>query len=562
MPPYLWFWTFWHWSTESFRAGAVLRGPIQGIGGHWDEWYRHEASREERDAIAECGRDIAAQRAFVAWLVRHWSPDASTPDSRIPVRFVLGQLALLAPFDRWDAMARHRNGYGRAGISAVVLGEASAGEASDVRRVEALLIPSHEGEPDLVTEGFHADATQLRAVRNATTSVLKGSGLARLLATWVIAGRRPYARRTAVALTTGWVVIAAMIAWTRLGYDPGGRLTRWVALMLSGWLLLAIVGLTTAIVTVSRAARTGEGAARRLALSQLRLRMDGKLTLIGGSAGLAFSLNALAAAMRGERSQRNAWIWRRFLSSYRQTTGTWAATGIVKDEGGVGAVVLTPKTRACRHHPHVKHLLTPHQPHVPNGGEWSGEARPRTSDHSSPEQRAPTGVLLGFAAEPPTLRAHRCRHLADAVLAVGELVGIRSVAANVLAIGASVIMLASIPDLVSILVPPTAPLVVGPAVASPYQIQLNLATAHPARFSIVLESAFWANRRAPLEATTIAGASAVAELPLIRLANQVTRDVEDGVVYVERRNRFLGREFAASERVGRYSLAYLVQAHE
>ncbi len=38
--------------------------------------------------------------------------------------------------------------------------------------------------------------------------------------------------------------------------------------------------------------------------------------------------------------------------------------------------------------------------------------------------------------------------------------------------------------------------------------------------------------------------------------------VDDGAVYVERRFRFLGRDFASGERVGRYSLAYLMQHHE
>jgi len=36
--------TFWHWSKESFREGSLLSGPLHGIGSHWDEWYRHEAS--------------------------------------------------------------------------------------------------------------------------------------------------------------------------------------------------------------------------------------------------------------------------------------------------------------------------------------------------------------------------------------------------------------------------------------------------------------------------------------------------------------------------------------
>jgi hypothetical protein len=42
---FVWFWTFWHWSKESFRSGHLLRSPLQGVGGHWDEWFQHEAFR-------------------------------------------------------------------------------------------------------------------------------------------------------------------------------------------------------------------------------------------------------------------------------------------------------------------------------------------------------------------------------------------------------------------------------------------------------------------------------------------------------------------------------------
>lgn len=33
---YVWFWTFWHWSKEGWRAGTVLDGPVHGMAGHWD----------------------------------------------------------------------------------------------------------------------------------------------------------------------------------------------------------------------------------------------------------------------------------------------------------------------------------------------------------------------------------------------------------------------------------------------------------------------------------------------------------------------------------------------
>ena len=34
---FVWFWTFWHWSKESYRSGSLLRSPLHGIGSHWDE---------------------------------------------------------------------------------------------------------------------------------------------------------------------------------------------------------------------------------------------------------------------------------------------------------------------------------------------------------------------------------------------------------------------------------------------------------------------------------------------------------------------------------------------
>jgi len=70
---FVWFWTFWYWSKEGFRTGTLLRGPLHGIGGHWDEWFHHEASEEDRRAIQETGRTERGQRLFAAWLQRHWA---------------------------------------------------------------------------------------------------------------------------------------------------------------------------------------------------------------------------------------------------------------------------------------------------------------------------------------------------------------------------------------------------------------------------------------------------------------------------------------------------------
>jgi len=53
-----------NWSKESFRDGSLLRSPLHGIGGHWDEWFRHEASENDLQAIAKAGRAETSQRQF------------------------------------------------------------------------------------------------------------------------------------------------------------------------------------------------------------------------------------------------------------------------------------------------------------------------------------------------------------------------------------------------------------------------------------------------------------------------------------------------------------------
>jgi hypothetical protein len=117
-------------------------------------------------------------------------------------------------------------------------------------------------------------------------------------------------------------------------------------------------------------------------------------------------------------------------------------------------------------------------------------------------------------------------------------------------------MLAASPDLRGILRPPPAPMV-APLSLSPYQLQVGLDTDWPRDFAVVLESDFWANRRATVSA---AGNMPRVELRLSRLARQRSHDVDDGILWVERRRRFLTREFLEGERVGRFPLASLIQS--
>ena len=93
-------------------------------------------------------------------------------------RFALTQLAPLPPFDRWQALAPHRMGYGVGGISAFVLAEKSAGQADDIRRIEALLRPPDPDAtaPRVMAEGFRADTAELETPRRTAIGILGGKG--------------------------------------------------------------------------------------------------------------------------------------------------------------------------------------------------------------------------------------------------------------------------------------------------------------------------------------------------------------------------------------------------
>ncbi|HZF68206.1 MAG TPA: hypothetical protein VEZ47_09220, partial [Gemmatirosa sp.] len=335
--PFIWFWTFWHWSREGHRTGALLRDPVHGLGSHWDEWYRHEASAEERRAIEETGRSARQQRLFMTWLVRHWAPGAEWRGERPPARFALWQLAGFSPFDGWTAFAPYRTIAGGRGVSAVVLAEHSAGEASDVRPVDALAIPADRdpAAPAVVAHGFSVAADELTTARQAVLRLLRGRGLLRLLVVWLVAGRRPYPRALRALLAAGWLGVCALIAWLLLGPEPGERLLSTLAAVLAAlWGTLALAGIGTGAAVVLQAWRAGRALGGRLDRSQVRLRMDGGLTLVGGSAGVVFALTTLRAIGRGAvharpRGQPRSWLWGRLVRALGPQAACWAATGVI-----------------------------------------------------------------------------------------------------------------------------------------------------------------------------------------------------------------------------------------
>lgn len=556
---FVWFWTFWHWSKESFRSGCLLRSPLHGVGSHWDEWFRDEASANDLRSIEEAGRSESTQREFLGWLFRHWGAESEWAGNRMVPRFVAGQLAHLPPFKTWAAFEKYRTSYGTTGISALVLTGESAGEADDVRRAEAISLPADANAPRMVAEGFHAEDSELMGTRTAAKSLLRGKALLVLLALWIVSGRRPYARWLSVVLSAGWVAVAGLILFLVVGPEPGNRLFLFSAALVALWGSLAIVGISIVVTQAFRAWCAGTALSNQLEHSQVRLRMSGGLRLKGASAGLPFCLNTLLALHYARPgAARRSWIWRRFFSAMDGEAQSWAGTGIVTPHGFLSPVVVEPKLRACLKHGQIRHILTPRQ----------REANQRTLDElSRSSSRAaakpatadlfPSTMQVGLAAERPQLRVHGCRHIAQSVMALGGFGNRWQTAGNVFALVVSAIMLAGLPDLRSILLPFAAPVAVEPASPSPYHIWVSLDTKQPRYFSAVLESRYWSNRRAEVQARGGLTPSIRAEIQLHRLIGRTASTEEEGFVWIERRRRFLTREFLPGERVGRYSIPYL-----
>ena len=557
---FIWFWTFWHWSREAFRSGAVLRGPLLGIAGHWDEWYRHEASAEDRTAIEDLGRTGRGQREFLTWLRHHWAPEATSSHNPFVGPFVLRQLSQVPPFTAWSSLDRYRKGYGVGGIHAIVLAENSSGEARDVRPVEAVAVPTGPDKsfPPVVPEGFVAGDAELETPRRAVLSLLGGRGLATFLVLWIASGRRPYPRPVGAALDLCWLAVGGLILYLLGGPDPGGSLPRLSLALVLLWAGLITVSLSVVGKQSLRAWNHGRKVRARIQASQFRVHMDAGLTLRGGSAGLAFCLDMLAAADRAFRRRApRSWLWERFSRAMRRNALSWAATGAITREGRIEPVVLEPKIRACLRENAIEHVLTPRQP-------GAGRALRRLSrelEVGSPTQ-VPGNLValrprLGFAAEKRRLRSHSSFHAAHAVMSIAGLRSLRQTASNLAATVLTGAMLFALPDLRSVLLPPPAPAVVAPSSPSPYHIWVSLDTRDPDRFLVVFESGFWSNRRAEVMAQRGNSPSLRAEIRLQRLARQTTDDEEDGTIWIERRRRFLWREFAPCERVGRYTLSYV-----
>ena len=130
-------------------------------------------------------------------------------------------------------------------------------------------------------------------------------------------------------------------------------------------------------------------------------------------------------------------------------------------------------------------------------------------------------------------------------------------AVNAFALVVSVTMLIALPDLRNILLPHPAPVAVPPASLSPYYLWVSLDSKHPEYFSVALESGYWSNRRSDVKQRGGVTPSVRAEIQFHRLTGMTAANEEDGVVWIERRRRFLSREFHPGERVGRYSIPYL-----
>jgi hypothetical protein len=363
-----------------------------------------------------------------------------------------------------------------------------------------------------------------------------------------------------VVLTIAWLGVGGLIIRLLTGADPGSRLLPILSLLFVLWAALVLTGLGVASGEVLKAWVAGRQLRMRLEAHQTRLRINGGLSLQGGSAGLAFCLNTLLATYRAHpHGATRSWLWDRFFRKLRRAGGTWAATGVVTGGGQVERVALEPKLRACLYHPEITDLLTP----------WQPEARQSVVDalvsaSEKPGVRATAaGLTPVFASENHKLKIHRCRHAAQSIMAVGDFISKPQLAANIFAVALRGIMIAALPDIRNTLAPPPSPALVQPASPLPYYLWISLDTKRAEAFSVVLESGFWSNRWANVGSYGGANGSVRAELRLNRVGVQTSTDEEDGTIWIERRRKFLNREFQPGDRVGSYSLSHITRlGHE
>jgi hypothetical protein len=555
---YVWFWTFWHWSKERFSSGAVLHSPLPGIGTYWDEWFCHEASDKDLFQIRDAGRDTGNQRQFLIWLYRHWAREiAPQNNSRLTARYVLGQLAHLEPFDQWETMERFRKDLLSQGISAIVLAEGSSGEAADIRKIEAMALPVDRALSGrtVLAEDFHAEREDLETSGKAARSLLGGKGMLIFIALWIAGGKRSFPKWLTVSLDAGWVITAGMILYLLLGPDPGPYLP-WLTGSAAGlWAVLTVFALISTTGETFGIWKAGKFWHDRMQQNQTRLSMTGDLTLLGGSAGLPFSLNILHSVFRTwPAASRRSWVWRRIFERFQTASGSWAATGAVTADGFLKKVIVIPKIRAAHRHSAINHLLTPHQREA---GDLASQ--PNLTSKSSDGATGPvtlTNVHLGLAAESTSLHVHTCHHLAQALLAIGGLFSRWQIAVNVLAVIVTVVMLFAARDLRAILLPYSPPQAVGPSSPSPNYLWVSLDTKHPRYFEVLFESDFWADRQAVVSFKGDATPPR-AEIRLLPLAHKSTGGESDGTIWIQRRQCFLGRDFVPGDRVGRYTLHYV-----
>ncbi len=302
--------------------------------------------------------------------------------------------------------------------------------------VETLVLPADPTDQPIVPEGFHATASELNPPLSAAKMLLSGKGLLIFLALWIVGGRRPYPRWLSTALLLGWVAVVGLILFLLDGPEPGGRLILFGAVLGALWCGLVLTAIGMALRESFYAWRIGADLKTRLEHSQVRLRMNGGLTLKGGSAGLPFSLNTLLGLYSARPcSARRSWIWTGFFRKLRSEAASWAATGVVTGTRLLTSVVLEPKLRACLQHGGIEHILTLHQS---VGGQRAVQRLGGVTaamDRPVPGAASIVGTTrLGFAAEKPVLRNHSCRHIAQSMMALGGFADRRQMAANAFAL--------------------------------------------------------------------------------------------------------------------------------
>jgi len=510
---------FWKHAKERHRRGRSLGEPLLHVGSYWEFWKKEELLvNEEVDlerAIRLLARDQGEQERFVEE-IESWgrTQDPDFPSSAGWI--VLHQLSELPEFAAWQALHPYRPS-GFEGVNAVVVRGSNPPAAGEVKPIRVVFLEQGAAHWDPLNADF-LDHGTMADVQRAVTRCLGGPSFPAFVLSWAIFGwtLRPSAARIASVLLAGIALISVAVArtWSPLSRSLLHASLWTLAVAAMGILAIALAALALEYSAARRQRKRVNGARAVIVLGGDS--SDPRVQVRGASVGAALYLSTLQALYRDVATDGSALSWCAQIAADRLRTA--AFTGSLTSGDRLKSVdLIEEKIAACDSHSRVSTLYVPFFQRIPRVG--------RTRSHVRVRRVLPF-LPLPIATQPLGIREH--------LTAVASVL-----AAGVLALACF--------DAWSILDSPPGPhLLIEKSgfhrdlEANEDLLALSFTTPRSPRFSVCLNSHYWANRCGRIFEDS-SGISRV-DLHMDRLRQPMVWDKYDGELEIVYSAPFLGRK--------------------